>query len=81
MDDRPHSLGWRIRDAAQTWIPLVVVIGDRDDEAEAVEVRDREGQRVRMAPSQLVRLVLDGVSGFPQTPLPRRSTRERFWIR
>lgn len=80
-DDRPRSVSWRIRDAALGWVPYLVVVGERDREAEDVELRYRDGRRVTMPPSRLVDLLLEEQAGYPQVSLPRSSTRERYWLR
>jgi len=79
-DDRPHSVSWRIRDAARSWVPYVVVVGERDHEAQAVELRYRDGRRVAMPPRRLLDLFTGELAGYPRSPLPRASTRERYWL-
>ena len=41
IDDRNETLGKRIRAAEREWVPLVVVLGDREVEAEELPVRVR----------------------------------------
>jgi threonyl-tRNA synthetase len=79
IDDRPHTLAWRIRDAAAAWVPYVAVVGDR--EPDVVDLRHRDGDRERLSLTELVDRLLGELSGYPRAPLPWRATRERYWRR
>jgi threonyl-tRNA synthetase len=79
IDDRDRSLGWRVRDAVNAWVPFVVVVGDRD--SDEISLRRRDGHHERLSPTDLVDLLLRELAGYPKAPLRRRSTRERFWWR
>ena len=80
LDDRSRTLSWRVRDAAMAWVPYVVVVGERDHEADEIEVRHRDGRRERLAPPRLVYRLSKELGAYPRAPLPRTSTRERFWV-
>ncbi len=41
LDDRSESVGKRIRDGQLQKVPYLLVVGDREEEAKAVSVRDR----------------------------------------
>ncbi|MEI6727637.1 MAG: His/Gly/Thr/Pro-type tRNA ligase C-terminal domain-containing protein, partial [Actinomycetes bacterium] len=41
VDDRGESIGKRIRDAQLQKVPYILVVGDREEEAGAVGVRER----------------------------------------
>ena len=47
VDDSRETLGKRIRDAQLQKVPYVLVIGDKEIEADAVSVRDRSGTEAR----------------------------------
>ncbi len=42
VDDRNEKLGKKIRSAEREWIPLIIVIGDKEAESETFPVRSRE---------------------------------------
>jgi threonyl-tRNA synthetase len=43
VDERPESVGRKIRDAELRKIPYMLVVGDREQEAEQVSVRQHRG--------------------------------------
>ena len=45
VDDRPESLGKRIRDGQLQKVPYLLVVGDREEEERAVAVRHRGEQK------------------------------------
>ncbi len=49
LDDRSESVGKRIRDGQLQKVPYLLVVGDREEEAKAVSVRDR-GQETGSVP-------------------------------
>ncbi|MBD3209522.1 threonine--tRNA ligase [Candidatus Woesearchaeota archaeon] len=69
--DEQETIGKRIRDAEQEWIPYVVVIGDRDVEGGKLTVRIRGQQdQVQWSFDELVKAIKDRIKGMPWKPLP-----------
>jgi len=84
VDDRPFTLQKRVREAETEWIPLVVVVGQRERDSGLLPVRDREahGKIQTLTLDQLVERVKDNMKGkiFKPLPLPRRlSKRPQFY--
>ncbi len=64
IDDRNETLGKRIRGAEKEWIPLVIVLGDREIESESLPVRVRSvGSEQRMTVSEINELVTAEMEG------------------
>ena len=62
VDDSRETLGKRIRDAQLQKVPYVLVIGDKEIEADAVSVRDRSGTEARgVAVEAFLRRAVDEV--------------------
>jgi len=82
LDDRELSLGKKIRDAATSWIPYIVVIGRREVETGTLNVKIRKTNEQRvMRLEELVNLLLDEVKGYPRVDMAvpiRLSTRPSF---
>ncbi len=71
IDDRELTLGKRIRDAEQEWIPYVIVIGEKEEKSKklAVRIRAEKKQRV-MEIGELVDIIRKKTSGMPFSSLP-----------
>lgn len=89
VDDRTEGIGRKIRDAEREWVPVVLVVGDRELESNRYQPRMRtkqiteavgaseEGVEVTALTNALVTLS----KGFPTAPLPlppRLSMRPQF---
>lgn len=71
VDDRDGTLGRRVRDAEQEWVPYVVVIGDRELDGHELPVRDRAARRqLEMELDSLMALIQSLTSDRPFRPLP-----------
>ncbi|MDI9617856.1 threonine--tRNA ligase [Methanothermobacter sp.] len=74
LDDRAETLGKKIRNAAQDWVPYVVVVGDSELEGKlTVNIRST-GEKVQMDLHELIELVRSETQGMPfrRLPLPVR---------
>ena len=71
VDDRPETVGKKIRNAGGEWAPFVVVIGDRELEGAELTVNVREtGQKVSMGVQELIDVIRLETKGMPFRPLP-----------
>jgi threonyl-tRNA synthetase len=71
VDDRPETVGKKIRNAGGEWASFVVVIGDRELEGSEFTVNVREtGQKVSMGVQELVDVIQLETKGMPFRPLP-----------
>lgn len=78
IDDRSESIGKKIRDAEMEWVPLTVVLGEKERESGALAVRFRETGKVEnMKPKDLEEYVKSRTKNFPfrLLPMPRMLTR------
>ena len=55
LDDRGESVGRQIRDAELRKIPYMLVVGDREQEAGEVGVREHRARRRRLGPDRRLR--------------------------
>jgi threonyl-tRNA synthetase len=85
IDDREHSVGRKIRDAEKEWIPIIIVIGEKENETKSFTPRFRVetigDSNKSYNLNELNELVLKHIRGYPQElqPLPRYlSKRPRF---
>jgi threonyl-tRNA synthetase len=71
VDDRPETVGKKIRNAATEWVPYVVVIGDNELESDELTVNIRETkEKQAMDLSTLIKTVQDETSDMPFRALP-----------
>jgi len=71
VDDRPETVGKKIRNAATDWVPYVAVIGDNELESEELTINIRETQEKQaMTIEDLVRLVKEETNDMPFRALP-----------
>ena len=87
VDDRKHTMDWKVRAAGMEWVPYVGVVGDREVREGSVMVTVRskskpgEPHKVSMTVEELKRTVLRELEGKPRRPsyLPvRLSMRPSF---
>ena len=72
VDDRPETVGKKIRNAGGEWASYVIVIGDREmEEGSELTVNVREtGQKVSMGLQELIDVIKLETEGMPYRPLP-----------
>ncbi len=83
VDDRTAPVQKKIRDAEVEWVPLSVVLGEKERKSGSLPVRFRETGKVRqMGPEELASLVGKQTQGMPfrPLPLPRLLTRRPTFI-
>jgi threonyl-tRNA synthetase len=73
IDDREESVGRKIRDAEKEWIPVIVVVGDKEREGKTFNPRFRSLDIGDNEKSYNIRdlheLISSNVKGFPQESL------------
>ncbi len=72
IDDREEKVGRRIRDAEREWVPMIVVLGDREAAADRLPVRMRDGSIVEMSVEDIGARIERETEGWPRLPLPTR---------
>lgn len=71
VDERPETVGKKIRSAGGEWVPFVIVIGDRELEGAELTINVREtGQKVSMGLQELIDIIRLETKGMPYRPLP-----------
>lgn len=71
IDDRTESVQKKIRDSEMEWVPMTVVVGEREKQSGKLPVRFRETGKVEnMEPGKLVEKVRKETEGYPFEPLP-----------
>ena len=78
IDDRDESVGKKIRNASQEWIPYIFVVGDKEVESGKFQVTVREtGEKVDMTADELIDEINAKCEGKPfrRLPLPKDISR------
>lgn len=78
VDNRDESVGKKIRNAAQEWIPYIFVVGDKEAESGKFQVTVREtGEKVEMTVDELIDEIKGKTEGKPfrRLPLPKDISR------
>ncbi len=74
VDDREESVGRKIRDAEKEWIPIIIVVGDKEKASNMFTPRFRTEDIGHSSQActlkELYLLIEKHVQGFPQHPLP-----------
>ena len=72
VDERPETVGKKIRNAGGAWVPYVIVIGDREmEDGNELTVNVREtGQKISMGLQELIDVIHLETKGMPYRPLP-----------
>ncbi len=79
IDDRGKTVGWKVRNAGQQWVPFVAVIGDKEMKAAKLPVTVREKSVAKnttvesLTPSALAKIINEASKGKPfrQLTLPK----------
>jgi len=70
LDDRDDTLQSRIRDAELSWVPYIVVFGERELKSEKLSVRVREdGKEIKASLPELVSRINSETQGYPSREL------------
>jgi len=70
LDDRDDTLQSRIRDAELSWVPYIVVFGERELKSEKLSVRTREdGKEIKTSMPELISRIKSETQGYPSREL------------
>jgi len=74
IDDREESVSKKIRDAEKEWIPIIVVIGEKEKNSKKFTPRFRDKSVVdiskKYSMKELSDLLIKNIKGYPQEPIP-----------
>lgn len=71
IDDRAESVQKKIRDSEVEWVPMIVVVGEKEKKSGKLAVRFRETGKVEnMEPKELVKKIKKETKDYPFKPLP-----------
>jgi threonyl-tRNA synthetase len=73
IDDSDDKVGKKIRNAEMEWIPMIIVLGEKERSSGQIPVRMRSGE-VKVMTAEQLKAEIDGLSkGYPtaRLPLPR----------
>ncbi|UCG95499.1 MAG: threonine--tRNA ligase [archaeon] len=71
IDDRAESVQKKIRDSEMEWVPMAIVIGEKEKKSGKLAVRFRETGKVEdMKPEELVKKIRKETKKYPFAPLP-----------
>ncbi len=73
IDDTDDKVGKKIRNAEMEWIPMIVVLGEKERASEKIPVRMRSGEVKDMAKAEMRDEMERLAKGYPEArlPLPR----------
>ncbi|OUJ18183.1 Threonyl-tRNA synthetase [Methanonatronarchaeum thermophilum] len=82
IDDTDSSLGKKIRNAEMEWIPYIIVVGDREQQNQEINLRTRKtGKEKTTKLNQLIKEIKEETKQMPHRPLPlpkKLSKRPKF---
>lgn len=74
IDDREESVSRKIRDAEKEWIPIIIVVGEKEKDSKKFTPRFRSdsigGSNKAYSVKELHKLITTQTKGFPQEMLP-----------
>jgi threonyl-tRNA synthetase len=74
IDDREESVSKKIRDAEKEWIPIIIVIGEKEKNSKKYNPRFRSSDigdsNKTYSLEELHKLITSKTKGFPQKPIP-----------
>lgn len=84
IDDRDLSLSKRIKNAEEAWVPIIVVIGEKEVEKEKLSVRLRfERKQIIVNSDELIKMIKEKIEGMPFMPLnlPKRLSKRPVFVK
>ena len=73
IDDREESVGKKIREAEKEWIPIIIVVGDKEKDSKKFKPRFRTeelGTEKDYNLSEIQKLIVEKTKKYPQHMLP-----------
>lgn len=71
VDDRTESVQKKIRDGEVDWVPLLIVVGEKEKKSKKLAVRFRKTGKVeQLKTEEVVKLVKKETKDYPYKPLP-----------
>ena len=71
IDNRDETVGKKIREAEKEWIPYIIVVGEKEAEAESYQVRVRgESKPVKYSAQELQSVIHEETVDKPYRPVP-----------
>lgn len=83
IDDRSMTIQKKISESESEWVPMTIVIGEKEKASGKLAVRFREtGKIENMEASELVKLIKKNTEGFPFKPLslPKLLTKRPIFV-
>ncbi|MEM7819356.1 MAG: threonine--tRNA ligase [Candidatus Aenigmatarchaeota archaeon] len=83
IDDRTESIAKKIRDAEVEWVPLTIVIGEKEKESGKLAVRFRQSGKIeKMELNEIIKYIREKTKDFPfkKLSLPRLLTKRPVFI-
>jgi len=77
IDDTDDKVGKKIRNAEREWVPMIIVLGEKERGSGKVPVRMRSGELTEMSAEELAKEITDLSGDYPRArlPLPRMLSR------
>lgn len=70
LDDRDDTLQSRIREAELSWVPYIIILGEREVKSGELSVRSRsQGKEIKSSLPDLVTRIKSDIEGYPTRPL------------
>ena len=70
LDDRDDTLQSRIREAELSWVPYIIILGEREVKSGELSVRSRsQGKEIKSSVPDLVAGIKSEIEGYPTRPL------------
>jgi threonyl-tRNA synthetase len=70
VDDRPETVGKKVREAKQDWVGIAIVVGDKEMESPVLKAYDREADADRETTlEELLEDLKKRTEGYPKKPL------------
>lgn len=75
VDDRDESIGKKVFEAKTSWVPYIIVVGDKELKTKKLPVVIRkdstlkQDKKIMMSPAELVKEIKDKTRGLPYRPM------------
>ncbi len=71
FDDRALHVGKKIAEAETSWVPFIIVVGEKEEKAKKINVRVRETKKQELTTAtKLIEEIKKATEGMPFKPLP-----------
>lgn len=66
LDDREMTLANKVREAEESWIPCIAIVGEQEKNNRSINLRDKEGNKREISIREFIKEINEKVKDYPK---------------